>query len=55
MTVMGKFIVGEKEVVSFYKGPMGIKKIYLGSQEVYNRPGGYCYLELDTKGEVNNG
>lgn len=54
MTV-GKVVVGEKEVTGFYKGSMGIKKIFVGEKEVYNRPGGYVYLELDTKGEVNNG
>lgn len=30
-------------------GEMGIKTVAIGDETIYTRPGGYFYLELDTK------
>lgn len=46
--------IGDTPISQMMVGDMGIKRILIGDTEVYNRPGGYFYLELDTKGEMNN-
>lgn len=40
---------GSDQITSLMIGEMGIKTVYAGDEIVYNRPGGYFYLELDTK------
>lgn len=47
--------IGDIPISQIMIGDMGIKRILIGDTEVYNRPGGYFYLELDTKGEISNG
>lgn len=47
--------IGNTPISQIMIGDMGIKRILIGDTEVYNRPGGYFYLELDTKGEMSNG
>ena len=33
-------------------GPMGVKTVAVGSEIIYTRPGGYIYIELETKEEA---
>ena len=40
---------GADQITSLMTGEMGIKTVYADDEIVYNRPGGYFYLELDTK------
>lgn len=40
---------GQNQIASVMLGEMGIKTVYAGDDVIYNRPGGYFYLELDTK------
>ena len=40
---------GQDQIASVMLGDMGIKTVYAGDDVIYNRPGGYFYLELDTK------
>ena len=40
---------GQDQIASVMLGDMGIKTVYVGDDVIYNRPGGYFYLELDTK------
>lgn len=40
---------GQNQIASVMLGDMGIKTVYAGDDVIYNRPGGYFYLELDTK------
>lgn len=34
-------------------GSMGIKTVAVGAEIIYTRPGGYIYIELETKEEHN--
>lgn len=43
--------VGENTIQSLFIKTMGIKTATVGSQVIYNRPGGYCYIELSTSEE----
>lgn len=43
--------IGEEELTTIFVGEMGIKQVCVGNESLYKRPGGYLYLELDTKGE----
>lgn len=40
---------GTEQVASLMIGDMGIKSVAIGDETIYTRPGGYFYLELDTK------
>lgn len=40
--------VDTNKVVSIFVGEMGVKSAAVGGEEIYQRPGGYFYLELDT-------
>lgn len=40
--------VGAEPVSSLMLGDMGVKTVMLGGAEIYRRPGGYCYITLDT-------
>ena len=42
---------GDDSIPAVYVGEMGIKEIYAGDESVYNRPGGYIYVELITQEE----
>ncbi len=33
-------------------GPMGVKTVAVGAEIIYTRPGGYIYIELETKEEA---
>lgn len=44
---------GQDQIASLMVGDMGIKTVAVGDEIIYTRPGGYFYLELDTK-ESNN-
>lgn len=41
--------VGEEQIASLFIGDMGIKTIMVGSDEIYTRPGGYIYINLQTQ------
>lgn len=45
---------GQDQIASLMVGDMWIKTVAVGDETIYTRPGGYFYLELDTK-ESNNG
>ena len=47
--------VGDKETKELFVGDMGIKEVAIGDEIIFNRPGGYFYLELITKEENING
>lgn len=44
---------GNDKIASLFVGDMGIKRVYIGSELVYERPGSYIYVELDTSGETS--
>lgn len=46
--------VGSDQISSLMIGEIGIKTACVGDESIYIRPGGYFYLELDTK-ENGNG
>lgn len=45
---------GSEALASLMAGDMGIKAAAVGGDTIYTRPGGYLYIELDTK-ETENG
>lgn len=45
---------GSEPVASLMVGEMGVKTAAVGGDVIYIRPGGYFYLELNTK-ETENG
>jgi len=42
---------GETTAELIYQGDMGIKQVYLGDELIYERQGGYFFLELNTKND----
>ena len=40
---------GTETIETLMLGEMGIKTIMAGSENVYERPGAYVYIQLDTK------
>lgn len=45
---------GSEKISTFMLGAMGIKTVSVGDETIYTRPGGYLYIELNTK-ETDNG
>lgn len=45
---------GAEQITSLMVGNMGIKTAAIGAETIYTRPGGYLYIELNTK-ETDNG
>lgn len=45
---------GAEQIASLMVGNMGIKTAAIGADTIYTRPGGYLYIELNTK-ENDNG
>lgn len=45
---------GTEQIASLMVGNMGIKTAAIGAETIYTRPGGYLYIELNTK-ETDNG
>lgn len=41
--------VGEEQISSLFVGDMGVKTALVGDETIYQRPGGYFYLELVTE------
>lgn len=41
--------IGEEQISSLMVGEMGIKTVAVGDEITYARPGGYIYIELNTK------
>lgn len=46
-----KFLLyaGSDKVAELYAGNIGIKQLYAGSNLVYERQGGFIFIELETK------
>ena len=40
---------GEQPIAALMVGKMGIKTVSLGDEPIWERPGGYVYLQLDTE------
>lgn len=40
---------GADQISALMVGEMGVKTVAVGDEIIYTRPGGYFYLELDTK------
>lgn len=45
---------GAEQIASLMVGNMGIKTAVIGAETICTRPGGYLYIELNTK-ENDNG
>lgn len=45
---------GAEQIASLMVGNMGIKTAAIGTETIFARPGGYLYIELNTK-ETDNG
>ena len=45
---------GAEQIASLMAGNMGIKTAAIGADTIHTRPGGYLYIELNTK-ETDNG
>lgn len=43
--------IGETEINSIMVGDMGIKSVYAGDSHIFERTGGYIYLELSSNKE----
>lgn len=41
--------VGIKRILELFIGSMGIKSAHLGGESVYERPGGFLYIELKSE------
>lgn len=41
--------VGLKRILELFIGSMGIKSARLGTETIYERPGGFLYIELSEK------
>lgn len=42
--------IGDKNIIAYFLGKMGIFEAYLGEELFYRRKSSYLYLELNTKG-----
>ena len=42
--------IGDKSIITYFLGKMGIYEAYLGEELLYRRKSSYLYLELNTKG-----
>lgn len=45
---------GCEKISALMLGDMGIKTVSVGGETIYTRPGGYLFIELNTK-ETENG
>lgn len=41
--------LGIKRILALFIGSMGIKSAHLGGESVYERPGGFLYIELTSE------
>ena len=41
--------VGTEQIKELFLGPMGVKTALVGTDNIYDRPGAYVYIELNTK------
>lgn len=44
----------KSQISPLFIGDSGVKSIFVGSEKIYERPGGYVYLVLTTKPEVKS-
>ncbi len=40
---------GIKRILELFIGSMGIKSAHLGGESIYERPGGFLYIELKSE------
>lgn len=40
--------VGQDVILALFQGDMGIKSVYLGDLKIYERLGGFLYIQLTT-------
>ena len=45
--------VGQQSLAGLFVGEMGIKTACAGEKILYERPGGYVYLELESEKEMD--
>lgn len=45
-------IIGEQSPAGLFVGEMGVKTACVGEQTLYERPGGYVFLELESEKEM---
>lgn len=45
-------IIGEQSPAGLFVGEMGVKTACVGEQTLYERAGGYVYLELESEKEM---
>lgn len=45
-------IIGEQSLAGLFVGEMGVKTACVGEQTLYERAGGYVYLELESEKEM---
>lgn len=38
--------IGKEQIIALFIGAMGIKAVYIGNVKIYERPGGFLYIEL---------
>lgn len=43
--------VGIEQIDALFMGEMGVKTVAIGDEVIHERPGGYLYIELETKEE----
>ena len=41
--------LGIKRILALFIGSMGIKSAHLGEKPIYERPGGFLYIELKSE------
>lgn len=46
--------VGAREGTSLMVGDMGVKSVFVGSEQIYERSGGYFYINLITEDKGDN-
>lgn len=40
--------VGPDTILALFQGDVGIKSVYLGDLKLYERPGGFLFIQLTT-------
>lgn len=45
--------IGQRSLAGLFVGEMGVKMVCAGEETLYERPGGYLYLELESEKEMD--
>lgn len=40
--------IGSDVILALFQGDMGIKSVYIGDVKLYERPGGFLYIQFTT-------